>query len=709
MALTRSDFVKLSAGFAGSLIIAFGVDGCSNESANVGGSSSSPALKPNQWLAIHPDGSVTVFVNKSEMGQGVATGLPTILADELDAPFESVAVEFAPAASEYIDPSFKSQITGGSMSLSSLWMPLRTAGATARAMLISAAAKKWNVDPSSLSTDKGYVVNAASQQRARYGSLVADAATSPVPKDVTLKKPEQFTLIGKQNRRYDTLAKVTGTAKYGIDVRVPGMKFATVLHPPVFGAKIRSFDASKAKQVSGVIDVVELPDNMGIAVVARNTAAAFAGRRALSVTYDQGPLAHLDSDDLPVRYRRLAQSNQVRVALNRGNANGMQGKAVEAIYESQLAAHAAMEPMNATASVTSQGVEIWAPTQVQTMAQASAARIAGVPIEKVTVHTTYLGGGFGRRLYHDFSDEAVLVSKAIGAPVQVIWPREEDIQHDWYRPYSFNAVRGTLDKNGDLVAVEHTVVMDSILAGLFGKPPADGIDRISLDSVVNTNYAFSNYRVNYVDPKSGIPAGSLRAPGANSNTFAVESFIDEAAHAAGKDPLEFRLKLLKNVPRAANVLRTLVARAGKPQVGTSHGMAYGYWNGTHVATVAEVSVSGSDVRVHRVWVVADCGIVVNPSIVSQQLAGGTNYGLSMALLGKITVKNGAVQQNNFYDYLVLRLKDAPVIDTHAVESTETPTGIGEPATVTIAPAIANAIFAATGKRVRRLPFSEGLA
>ncbi len=708
MAITRNDFVKLSAGFAGSLILAFGVDGCSNQSPGTG-DSSSPSLKPNQWLALHPDESVTMFVSKSEMGQGVATGLPTVLADELDVPFEHVTVEFAPAAPQYIDPAFKTQITGGSMSLSSLWMPLRNAGATARAMLIAAAAKKWNVDPSTLSTDKGYVVHAASQQRASYGRLVADAATLPVPKHVTLKKPEQFTLIGKQNRRYDTLAKVTGKATYGIDVRVPGMKFATVLHPPVFGAKIRSFDASKAKQISGVIDVVELPDNMGIAVVAKNTASAFAGRLALAVTYDNGPLAKLTTDEFPAHYRKLAQSNQARVALNRGNVEGAQGKIVEAIYETPLAAHATMEPMNATASITSDGVEIWAPTQVQTMAQASAARIAGVPVEKVTIHTTYLGGGFGRRLYHEYTDEAVALSKAIGAPVQVIWPREEDIQHDWYRPYTLNAVRGTLDGNGDLVAVEHTVVMDSILTGIFAKPPADGIDRVSLDSVVNTNYAFANYRVKYVDPKSGVPAGSLRAPGANSNTFAVESFIDEAAHAAGKDPLALRLKLLSHAPRAVNVLRTVVARAGKPQAGTSHGVAYGYWNGTHVATVAEVSVSGSDVRVHRAWVVTDCGTLVNPSIVSQQLAGATNYGLSMALTGKITVNNGAVQQNNFYDYFVLRLKDAPVIDTYAVESTEPPTGIGEPATVTIAPAVANAIFAATGKRVRRLPFREALA
>jgi isoquinoline 1-oxidoreductase beta subunit len=710
MAITRTDFVKLSAGFAGSLVLAFGAEGCANQSAGSGNAASGTGLAPNQWLIVHPDESVTIFVNKSEMGQGVATGLPTILADELDVPFERVVVEFAPAAAQYIEPGAKMMITGGSTSIAKMWRPLRNAGSIARAMLIEAAAKQWNVPASSLQTEAGYVVDRTSQRRASYGSLAGAAAALSVPKNVTLKRPDQFTLIGKQNKRYDTLAKVTGAAKYGIDVRVPGMKFATVLHPPVFGAKIRSFDASKAKAVKGVIDVVQLPDNIGIAVVAQSTYAAFAGARALSVTYDQGALSNVGSGDLFARYRELAGSKQgALVALQRGNVDHANGKTLELQYETPLVAHAAMEPMNATASVTAGGVEIWAPTQVQTLAQASAAKIAGVPVEKVTVHTTYLGGGFGRRLNHDYTDEAVAVSKAIGGPVQVIWAREEDVQHDWYKPMSVNAVRGVLDANGDLVAVEHTVVMDSIIAGLFHRPLPNGIDRVALDTVVNSPYAFPNYRVNYINPKTGVPTGSLRAPGANANAFVVESFMDEAAHAAGKDPVEFRVKLLANEPRAVNVIRTVVARAGKPAPGTAHGLGYGAWNGTHCATVAEVSVSGNTVNVHRVWVVADCGIVVNPTIVEQQMEGATNYGLSMALMSEITLKNGAVEQHNFYDFNVLRLKQAPKIDVYAIKSNADPTGIGEPATITIAPAVANAIFALTGKRLRRLPFSDALA
>jgi isoquinoline 1-oxidoreductase beta subunit len=706
--ITRSDFVKLSASFTGSLVLAFGIDGCSNQSPSY--HSANAGLKPNQWLVVHPDQTVTIYINKSEMGQGVATGLPTIIADELDFPFERTVVEFAPAAPEYVDPRIKLQITGGSFSTPNMWMPLRTAGATARALLVSAAAKQWNVDPSTLGTSAGFVIDPSSQHRASYGSLAAEAAKLPVPASVPLKHPSAFTLIGKQNKRYDTQAKVTGAAKYGIDQRVPGMKFATVLHPPVFGSKIRTFDASKAKEVKGVIDVVQLPNNMGIAVVAENTWAAFQGRLALSVTYDEGPLAHVDSEDLFARFRNMAAAKEgAKVALNRGNVAAARGTVVEAVYENPFVAHATMEPMNATASVTADGVEIWAPTQVQGLAQASAAAIAGVPVDKVAVHTTYLGGGFGRRLYHDYTDEAVALSKAIDAPVMVVWPREEDVQHDWYKPLAVNHVLGVLDGNGDLAAVEHTVVMDSIYEGLFGKPAENGIDDISLDAVKNSPYAVPNYRVNYIDPKSGIPAGSLRAPGANTNTFAVESFIDEAAHAAGRDPVEFRLKLLAHAPRAVNVIRTVVQRAGKPPPGTVHGLAYGPWNGTDCATVAEVSIANAGVRVHRVWVVADCGTVINPTIVEQQLAGATNYGLSMALMSKVTLKNGAIAEHNFYDFEVLRLKDAPVIDVYAIKSDAPPSGIGEPATTPIAPALANAIFTFTGKRVRRLPFSDSVA
>jgi isoquinoline 1-oxidoreductase subunit beta len=704
--INRGDFVRLGSLFAGSLVLGVNASGCANQSSTAPGSSAEAAgFKPNAWLIVHPDEKVSIFVNKSEMGQGVATGLPTIVADELDIPMANVIVEFAPAANAYKDPGFAAQVTGGSQSIASMWMPLRTAGASARAMLVAAAAKQWGVDPSALTTKDGAVTDAKNNRTVTYGSLAGAAASIPVPAKPTLKTPEQFTLIGKVNKRVDTPLKVNGTAKYGIDMRLPGMKFASVLYPPVFGAKVKSFDASKAKQVPGVVDVVQIPS--GVAVVATNSWAAFQGKAALSVVYYNGPFANQSTQTLKARYLELARSGTgAVVAIARGSKN-VSGTKLEAIYFGNLASHATMEPMNATASVTSDGVEIWAPTQTQTLAQASAAKVAGVAPDKVKIHTTYLGGGFGRRLYADFTDDAVAVSKAIKAPVQVIWQREDDTQHDWYKPMGANSVTGVLDASGDLIAMDHTVVMDSILKPL-GYPLKGGLDFVSCDGAMNTPYEIPNLHVSYIDPESGVPAGSLRAPGANWNVFVMETFLDECAHAAGKDPLEYRLALLQKNPRAANVLRTVAKNAswGSPAAGTKHGLAFGFWNGTSVATIAEVSMKGKMPTVHRAFVVADVGRVVNPTVVLQQLEGATNYGLSMALASIITIEKGAVQQHNFYDYLVLRMDGAPEIHAAIVESGAAPTGIGEPATITIAPAVANAVFAINGKRARVLPFSE---
>jgi isoquinoline 1-oxidoreductase subunit beta len=711
-ALNRADFVRLGSLFTGSLVLGIGAGGCANHSNGAPQSSAASetgGFKPNAWLVVHPDEKVTIFVAKSEMGQGVATGMPTIVADELDIPFENVLVEFAPAAAPYKDPFFHLQITGGSTSTASSWMPLRTAGASARAMLVAAAAKQWGVDASTLTTKDGSVIDARNNRTATYGSLVGAAASMPVPAKPTLKTRDQFTLIGKVNKRIDTPLKVNGTAKYGIDVRVPGMKFASILYPPVFGGKVKSFDASKAKQVKGVIDVVQVPS--GIAVVADNSWAAFQGKAALQVTYNNGPFANASTDGLKAQFIQLATSGTgAKTAVDRGSST-VQGKRLEATYFGYPASHATMEPMNATASVTSDGVEIWAPTQTQTYAQVSAAKIAGVSPDKVKVTTTYLGGGFGRRLYVDFTNDAVSVSKAIKAPVQVIWQREDDIQHDWYKPMAANAISGVLDDDGNLVAMRHTVVMDSIFKPLGYPLPPSGVDAVSMDSVVNTQYAIPNYQAYYIDPNSGVPAGSLRAPGANWNNFVVESFLDELAHAAGKDPLAFRLALLKKNARAANVLKTVAKNAswGSPAPGTKQGIAFGFWNGTPAATVAEVSMNGNTPKVHRAFVVADVGIAINPTIVRQQLEGATNYGLSMALASKITIQNGAVQEHNFYDYLVMRIDQAPEINVDVLENAGSPSGVGEIATVLIGPAVANAVFAINGKRARILPFSEAYA
>lgn len=708
--INRSDFVRLGSLFSGSLVLGVGASGCSNQSHNAPPSAPpAPAtggFKPNAWLIVHPDEKVTVFVAKSEMGQGVATGMPTIVADELDIPFENVLVEFAPAADPYKDASFHIQITGGSFSTQSSWMPLRTAGASARAMLVAAAAKHWGVPASSLKTKGGTVVDAANNRTATYGSLAGLAATMPAPAKPTLKTRDQFTLIGKVNKRIDTPLKVNGTAGYGIDVRVPGMKFASILYPPVFGGKVKSFDASKAKQVKGVIDVVEVPS--GIAVVADNSWAAFAGKAALSATYDDGAFANAGTESLKAQFLKLARDGTGAIPAVERGSQSVTGRRLEALYFGHPVAHATMEPQNATASVTSDGVEIWAPTQVQTAAQAFAAKIASVPIGNVKVHTTYLGGGFGRRLYADFTNDAVAVSKAIKAPVQVIWTREDDLQHDWYKPMAANAVSGVLDAHGNLVAMRHTVVMDSITKPLGFPLPPSGLDAISMDSVINSQYEIPNYHAYYIDPKTGVPAGSLRAPGANWNNFVMETFLDELAHAARKDPLAFRLALLKKSPRAASVLRTVAKNAvwGSPSPGTKQGLAFGFWANTPVATVAEVSMNGNTPRVHRAFVVADVGIAVNPVIVRQQLEGATNYGLSMALASKITIEKGAVAEHNFYDFLVLRIDQAPEIHVDVLESTGTPSGIGELGVVTIGPAVANAVFAINGKRARVLPFTE---
>jgi isoquinoline 1-oxidoreductase beta subunit len=710
--LNRADFVRLGSLFTGSLVLGIGANGCSNQSSGAPHAPVAPetgGFKPNAWLVVHPDEKVTIFVAKSEMGQGVATGMPTILADELDIPFENVLVEFAPAAAAYQDPQFHLQITGGSTSTASSWMLLRRAGASARAMLVGAAAKQWGVEASTLTTKAGSVIDSKNNRTATYGSLTGAAASVPVPTKPTLKTRDQFTLIGKVNKRIDTPLKVNGTAKYGIDVRVPGMKFASILFPPVFGAKVKSFDASKAKRVKGVIEVVQVPS--GVAVIADNSWAAFQGKDALIVEYEQGRFANASTESLKAQYLKLASEGAGAIPAVERGSKSVKGRRFEALYFGLPAAHATMEPMNATASVTSSGVEIWAPTQVQTLAQASAAKLAGVPIEKVQVHTTYLGGGFGRRLYVDFTDDAVAVSKAIKAPVQVIWTREDDIQHDWYKPMAANAVSGVLDRNGNLVAMRHTVVMDSILKGLGFPLSASGVDAVSMDSVMNSQYEIPNYQAYYINPNSGVPAGSLRAPGANWNNFVMESFIDELAHAAGKDAVAFRLALLKKNVRAKTVLETVAKNAswGSPARGTKQGIAFGFWNGTPAATIAEVSMSGNTPRVHRAFVVADVGIAVNPTIVRQQLEGATNYGLSMALASKITIEKGAVQEHNFYDFLVLRIDQAPEIHVGVLENAGSPSGIGEIATILIGPAVANAVYSINGKRARVLPLSEAYA
>jgi isoquinoline 1-oxidoreductase beta subunit len=674
-------------------------------------------------LRIAPDESITIFVAKSEMGQGVATGMPTIVADELDAAFDRVRIVFAPAAPEYGSPEYGGdQITGGSTSVAGSWIPLRTAGATARTMLLAAAAKQWAVDPATCTTHLGVVTHGASGRTATYGSLAVAAAAIPVPAaaSVVLKTPAAFTLIGKNQRRLDIPLKTNGTAQYGIDIEVPGMVYAAIARSPVFGGTVKTVNDKPARAVSCVTGVVRISN--GVAVIATNTWAAFQGKLALEIVWNEGPVAKQTTARMFAAAEHLAKTRSgEKIGLTRGMPDNQTGTVVEALYRGPFLAHATMEPMNATAWVRDDSCEIWAPNQVQQRGQRVAANVTGLPIEKITVHTTYLGGGFGRRLEADYMQEAVEVSKAIHKPVKVTWTREDDIQHDFYRPMSVNTMRGVVS-GGTVSALTTTIVQPSWLrhwlidatAGVrdgFGPSAHGGVDLTSVFGAIDAPYTIPHTRIGYIDYEPGIPAGSWRAPNANWNSFVFESFIDELAHAAHQDPLAFRVKLLAKNPRALGVLELAAEKAGwgKPHPGVAQGLAVTFWGGSYSGMVVDVSMAGGRPKVHRVVTAVDCGVVVNPDIVKQQSEGSALFGLSAALTGNITIDKGRVMQNNFYDYTVLRMADTPPVDVYIVPSAETPTGIGEICTPPIAPAIGNAIFKLTGKRVRSLPFTDASA
>ncbi len=701
--ITRDAFMRATGSFAGSLILALGADGCANRSSAVGPPPAS--FRPSVWLSVHPDGTATVTLNRTELGQGVTTGLPTLVAEELDLPLDRMRYSFAPAEPAYFDPD-GTMGTGGSDSIASSYLWLRKVGATARAMLVAAAADRWNVPRDTCVTAAGVVSHPPSGRTAAYGTLTELAAKIPVPSHVPLKGEAQFTLIGKPSARLDARPKVDGSGRYGIDVRVPGMRFAAIARPPEFGATTRSFDAEAARRVKGVVAVVEVPS--GVAVLATNSWAAFQGRDALKPTWTSGPNADVDSDDIRGRDERLARTGEgAKTAAEHGDVTRARGREIAAVYRGCFLAHATMEPMNATASVTPDGIYIWAPVQSQSRTRNTVARVMRTPVERIHIETTLVGGGFGRRLYTDFVEEAVHVSKAAGMPVQVIWTREDDIQHDRYRPMSVNALRGVLD-GGKLVALEHTVVSESIIRG-FGENLPSGVDLADMDGAYQPLYDIPNFRASYIDVEHGVPPGAMRAPNANWNYFPMESFVDELAFAAGEDPLAFRLGMLSH-RRGIATLETVARRAnwGTPATpGAKQGIALTFWNGTWAALVAEVTMKDGKPRVHRVVVGAYVGQAVNPDIVAAQLEGAVMYGLSAALYGKITVKKGRVVERNFFDYIVMRMPDAPVVEAFAIPSSAAPTGIGEVGMPPIAPAVGNAVFALTGRRVRDLPFSAG--
>ncbi len=658
------------------------------------------AMKPGAFIHIGSDDAVTFVIVKGEMGQGTVTSLSMILADELDCDWTKVKTEFAP-----VDPSEYGPMQGvyGSTSIRTMWNPMRQAGAMARAMLVEAAAQQWKIDAAQIHTENGWAIGPSHSMRASYGSLSDKAMQLPVPANVHLKDPKTFRLIGTSAKRLDTRDKVCGATRFGIDAQVPGMLYAVTVRCPVFGGKVASFDAGKAKATPGVKDVIQIPS--GVAVLADNTWSAMQGRRALSIQWDEGPNANLSSET--IRARMAALANQPgAVAKTVGDGPGTiaaAAKKLDAVYEAPFLAHACMEPLNCTANVKADACEIWASTQMPTGAQQTAAKITGLKPAQIRVNSMFMGGGFGRRGGVDFVGEAVEIAKAAGVPVKLTWMREDDIQNGPFRPAAYVKFGGALDGEGWPLAFSARVVCPSF----FGR--GEGVDGIAVEGVDDLEYKFPNFHVEYQKAGGEVPTSFWRSVGYSQNTFFSECFLDEMAAAGGKNPLEVRRRLLQGSPRALHVLNLAAEKAGwgKAPAGRFQGLALVNNLGSFTAEVAEIGIEKGKLRVHRVVCAVDCGRMVNPGIIQQQMESGVVYGLTAALKGAITIEKGRVQQANFDSYEMLRIDEMPKIEVHIVSSEQEPGGIGEASVPPIAPAVANAIFAATGKRIRRLPIRAG--
>ena len=707
---SRREFIKTGALVTGGLVIAFTVPGA-RRFARAERTPAGPFV-PNAFLRVGSDDSVTVLLAHSEMGQGIWTALPMLVAEELDADWSRIRVEHAPAAPAYAHTAYGMQMTGGSSSTWSEFDRCRQAGANARAVLVAAAAQRFGVSPADCRTQNGVVI--AGSKRARYGELAEAAAKLPMPKTVPLKDPKDWKLIGKPTKRLDTPEKITGRARFGIDVQFDGLLTAVVARPPVFGGKVKSLDDTKAKAVPGVRAVVRVPS--GVAVVADHFWAAKLGRDALEIDWDLGPNARLDSAAVREEFSRLAGTKGTTAA-QAGNVTGAFSKAVktiEADYAVPYLAHATMEPLNATVRISPSKCEIWTGTQFQTMDQQVAAQITGLKPEQVEIHTTFLGGGFGRRATptSDFVSEAVQVAKAAGGPVKTVWTREDDVRGGYYRPAYLHRVRMGLGSDGLPTAWHHVIVGQALMAGtpFEAMLVKNGIDATSVEGVADSAYLKSvpNHLVDLHSPKLGIPVLWWRSVGHSHNAFVMESAVDELARAAGKDPVEYRRALLKGHSRhlAALNLAAEKAKWGTPvPQGRARGIAVHESFGSYVAQVAEVSVEKDAIRVHRVVCAIDCGVAVNPETVRAQMESGIAFGLGAALHSKLSFKDGRVQQSNFHDYQVLRLSEMPVVEVHIVPSTEKMGGVGEPGVPPIAPAVANAVAALTGQRLRELPLT----
>ncbi len=709
--LSRRQFLSASAALGGGLLIGFTTRPSIRNAEGAAGAT----FTPNAFIRIGSDGQIVLTMPYVEMGQGTYTSIPMLIAEELEVDLKQIRLEHAPPNEKlYANPLLGVQATGNSNAIRGSWQPLRQAGATARTLLVSAAAKRWNVDPASCRAQSGEVRHAATGRRFKYGELAADAARLPVPEKVVLKRPADFKLIGTPAKRLDTPSKINGTAVYGIDVRPPGVKIATLAQSPVFGGRVKSVDDAKAKAVKGVRQIVRLDD--AVAVVADHMGAAKKGLAALVIEWDEGPHAKLDTQQIADGLEK-ATLNPGAVAQNIGDTEKAMASVVtrvEATYQVPFLAHATMEPMNCTVHVRKDGCEVWVGNQALGRAQATAAKTTGLPLDKVVVHNHLIGGGFGRRLEVDGVTRAVQIAMQVEGPVKVVWTREEDIQHDMYRPCFFDRISAGLDEKGAPVAWNNRFAGSSIIARWL--PPAfnNGLDPDTTEGAIDLVYALPNLHVEYlrVEPP-GIPTAFWRSVGPSHNVFVTESFMDELAVAAKQDPVAYRRALLDKAPRAKAVLELAAQKAGWGQPlpeRVGRGVSVQFAFATYLAQVAEVEVSKDGaVRVRRVVCAVDCGTVVNPDTVRAQVQSAIIFGLTAALRGEITLKGGRVEQSNFHDYQMLRMNETPAIEVYIVNNGEQPGGMGEAGTSAIAPALTNAIFAATGKRIRKLPAANQAA
>lgn len=708
---TRREFLRTSAAAGGGLLIAIHLPGCSQEPAAPAAlANPSSPVQANAWLRIETDGSIVFLSDRSEMGQGVYTSLATILAEELEVPVESIRVEAAPPGDVYINSLLGGQITGGSTSVRDAWEKLRRAGAEARLRLTAAAAQHWGVDAATLRAENGAIVN-GSGERLTYGQLATAAAALAAPADVALKPTSAFTQIGKSRTRLDTKAKVMGQAPYGIDQRFPNMLFGALAQPPALGGSVQSFDAAAARGMPGVREVLQV--RSGIVVLADTWYQARQARDALTIEWNAGPNATMSNATILAGLKSALDTGTPKLPRNEGDADAAlasAGRKLEAVYELPLLAHATLEPQNCTVVPEGDAIHVYAPTQVQQAAQAAAAAASGLPPERVFIHTTYLGGGFGRRLEVDFISAAVEAARAVNRPVKVVWTREDDTTHDYYRPPYLNRCSAALKDDGSLAAWKYEICGPSVTSRWAPAVVEQMVDPFVTEAATNYPYDADNVRVSYVQHEIGIDVGYWRSVSHATNCFGIECFVDELAAAAGKDPYEYRLSLLSRQaePRWRRVLERGAARArwGQAPAGRYQGIALMEGYGTYLALVAEISMDAGKVRVHKLAGAVDIGQMVNPSIVDQQIRGGIVFGLSAALWGDITIENGQVQQKNFDTYRVVRMNESPEIDIEVIALGDPLGGIGEPTVSVVAPAICNAIYAATKQRIRSLPIAK---